>query len=137
MKTKKWMFILIAGMLGIAIFSVSVSAQSSYYKMNNIKMQYYINASRNAVNNNNLQEACVLARKAIQSNSWNKEAWSNYDDIVKRLVKSGQVKNFTLPKTLNNISASTPAQSTAPTPAPAPAQAAPAPSSNAGQYEGC
>jgi predicted ferric reductase len=135
MKTKKWMFILIAGMLGIAVFSVSVSAQSSYYKMNNIKMQYYINASRNAVKNNNLQEACVLARKAIQSNSWNKEAWSNYDDIVKRLVKSGQVKNFTLPKTLNNISASTPspAQSTAPSPA----QAAPTPSSSAGQYEGC
>ncbi len=135
MKTKKWMFILIAGMFGIAVFSVSVSAQSSYYKMNNIKMQYYINASRNAVNSNNLQEACVLARKAIQSNSWNKEAWSNYDDIVKRLVKSGQVKNFTLPKTLNNISASTPtsAQRTAPTPA----QAAPAPSSSAGQYEGC
>jgi cytoskeletal protein RodZ len=133
---KKLIFLLIVGLIGI--FSINLSAQNDYYKMDNIKTQYYINASRNAVNNNNLSQACVLARKAIQANSWSKKAWANYDDIVKRLVKSGKVKDFTMPQTLTSNTSKTvaPAQPAQAAPAPTPA-AAPSPSGGGSQYEGC
>ena len=140
MKTKKLIFI--AAIATIYIFSANLSAQDDYYKMNNIKSQYYISASRNAVSNNNLSQACILARKAVQANSWSKEAWANYDDIVKKLIKEGKVKDFNMPKTLNantpNAEVLPPASTPTPvqnnTPAPA---TSPSPSADAGQYEGC
>ncbi len=136
---KRLIFVLIVGAIGI--FSINLSAQKNYYKMDNIKTQYYINASRNAVNNNNLSQACILARKAIQANSWSKEAWANYDDIVKRLIKNGKVKDFTMPKTLNsNIlgipTLTSPKQSASVKSTPPPATA-PSPSAGGAQYEGC
>jgi len=135
MKTKK--LISIVTIATIYIFSANLSAQGDYHNMNNITSQYYIVASRNAVSNDNLSQACILARKAVQANSWNKEAWANYDDIVKKLIKEGKVKDFDMAKTLNaNISNSAltiaPTQNKTPTPV-----SSPSPSEDDGQYEGC
>ncbi len=126
MKIRK--LICIVAIATTCILSTNLSAQDDSYKMNNIKSQYYISASRNAVDNNNLSQACVLARKAVQANSWSRDAWANYDDIVKRLIKDGKVKDFNMPKTLNvnvsNTEVASPSTS-------------PSPSADAGQYEGC
>ena len=80
----------------VMLTGVTLSAQNrEYYRLDNIQTQHYISLSRDAVQKNNLTLACLYAKKAVQANAWSKVAWENYDDVVKRLVKSGKVADFT------------------------------------------
>ena len=118
--------VLIALVLLVAFGIIGANAQNRYYyKMDNIQAEHYIAASRNEVNKNNLSLACLYAKKAVQANSWSKKAWANYDDVVKRLINKGKVKDFNAPV------ATTPMA-----PPPTTAQA-PAPTDDGGMFEGC
>ena len=122
-KKTVWAIILL---LAVGILSINLPAQNRYYyKMDNIQAEHYIAASRNEVNKNNLSLACLYAKKAVQANSWSKKAWANYDDVVKRLINKGKVKDFNAPV------ATTPMA-----PPPTTAQA-PAPTDDGGMFEGC
>jgi len=113
--------VLIALVLLVAFGIIGANAQNRYYyKMDNIQAEHYIAASRNEVKNNNLSLACLYARKAVQANSWSKKAWANYDDVTKRLVNKGKVKDFNAP-----------VATTQPPPPPTTAQA-PAPTDDSG-----
>ncbi|WP_331774839.1 hypothetical protein [Sulfurospirillum sp. 1612] len=123
-KKTVWAIILL---LAVGILSINLPAQNRYYyKMDNIQAEHYISAARAEVQNNNLNLALTYAQKAVQANSWSKKAWDNYNDIVKKMVEAGGVKDFTAPV----------ADTMAP---PAEVQAqAPAPSDDDGsQFEGC
>ncbi|MDX1809299.1 MAG: hypothetical protein R3331_07145 [Sulfurospirillaceae bacterium] len=113
--------------LVVGILSINLPAQNRYYyKMDNIKAEHYINASRVEVQNNNLRLASIYAQKAVQANSWSKKAWANYNDIVKRMVAQGEVEDFNAP-VVNTPKNTTP-----------PAQAnTPVPDDGGSQFEGC
>jgi hypothetical protein len=79
----------------IGLFSSNLSAQNKQnYKMDNIGAKHYITISREEIDKNNLPLAKVYAKKAIQANSWNKEAWANYDDIVQKLADDGEIQPY-------------------------------------------
>jgi len=119
--------VLIALVLLVAFGIIGANAQNRYYyKMDNIQTEHYIAASRDEVNNNNLSLACLYARKAVQANTWSKKAWANYDDVVKRLIAKGGVKDFSAPV------------ATTPMAEPVEEAQAPAPADDGGgQFEGC
>lgn len=126
-KTTVWAIILL---LIAGILSINLPAQNRYYyKMDNIQAEHYIEASRNEVKNNNLSLACLYARKAVQANSWSKKAWANYDDVVKRLINKGKVKDFTAPVATTPIAPPPTAQAQAPTPTSS--------DDSGSQFEGC
>lgn len=126
----KKVLIVFSVLLALSIVNVTLSAQNRYdYKMDNIQAKHYIDASRLEVKKNNLSMACAYAKKAVQANSWSKEAWANYDDIVKRLINKGKVRNYKdSPNTVEAVSVQAPA------PAPSPTPKA---SSGASLFEGC
>ncbi len=133
MKKRLITLVLIAA---LGVFAINLLAQNrDFYKMDNIQAEHYINASRTEVNKNNLSLACTYARKAVQANSWSQKAWANYDDVVKRLINKGKVKNFT--GSVGSIAAPAPVAKKVAAPSPAPAPSAPAANAAGGQFEGC
>lgn len=114
MKIKKLSILLFISVF--YIFSVTSLAQNResrrYYKLDTIQTQHYINMSREEVSKHNLSLARLYAQKALESNVWSKRAWNNYNDIIKRLVKNGQIKDFAA--RLNNKSISITSSNNAP-----------------------
>ncbi len=109
MKIKKLsilLFVSIFCILNIALFAQNKESKE-YYKVDTIQTQHYIIMSRKEIGKHNLSLARLYAQKALESNVWSKRAWENYNDIIKRLVKNGQIKNFAAmfnKKTSSNIS---------------------------------
>ncbi len=95
MKKEKLIIATLISIAVIGIFSSNLSAQNKQdYKMDEIGAKHYITISREEIDKNNLPLAKVYAKKAIQANTWSKEAWANYDDIVQKLADDGEIQPY-------------------------------------------
>jgi hypothetical protein len=106
-----------------AFLATLATAQTPhYYKLDNVQTQHYLELSKEELKNNNLSLARLYAQKAVQANAWNKAAWQNYDNILHKLIKSGEYDKFGSKTNMlpHNKAA-----------------AIPSPSEGSSQYEGC
>ena len=95
MKPAKIISLFAAILIGIGLFSISLSAQNRQeYRMNKAECAHYVKLSREMVEKNNLQLAKVYAMKAVQANPWEKAAWAAYNDVIQRLADDGDIKDF-------------------------------------------
>lgn len=78
-------------------FGVLYAANQQEYQMNRAEAKRNIEISRKLVHEDNYVLARTYAKKAIQANPWDKEAWSNYDSIVQALADLGEIPEFGAP----------------------------------------
>ncbi len=86
---RRWiLFIVLSCFLGFAFSSPkSLAFQSQYYKMNKQKSEEYIQLSQDAFLAQDYYRATLYAKRAIQEDPWNKDAWENYENILVKVTK--------------------------------------------------
>lgn len=85
---KKWISLSVAAIfLSLSLgLSKPSACQSEYYKMNEAKCAKYIELSQEALAENDYYEATLYAKRAIQEDPWNRNAWINYNNIIVKIT---------------------------------------------------
>jgi len=85
---RRWIGLSVAAIFMSFTFGLSKpsACQSEYYKMNEAKCEKYIELSQEALSENDYYGATLYAKRAIQEDPWNKNAWINYNSIIVKIT---------------------------------------------------
>ncbi|GEM_PF-2873119 len=84
---KKLIFIIAGAMILSALSNLPIKATAGgYYTYNKALCARYLKLSHQALQNKNYARAKLFAKKAIQSDVFNRTAWLNYDLIVAKMA---------------------------------------------------
>ncbi len=90
---KKLILIIAAAVLLSALSNMPIKAAAgNYYTYNKVLCARYLNMSHQALKMKDYARAKLFAMKAIQSDTFNKTAWADYDLIVAKMA-GGKIKS--------------------------------------------
>lgn len=92
---KKSILLILSIMMGLFFMLSNSSAKNiQEYNTNKAQCEKFIELSRKALEDDNLPLALAYAKKAVQSDTWNKFAWANYNDIVQQMADNGDIEEY-------------------------------------------
>jgi len=113
---KKIVFIISVAIILSALTGLSIKTKAGgYYTYNKVLCAKYLRFSHEALKNKDYARAKLFAKKAIQSDVFNRTAWLNYDHIVAKMA-GGKLAMHPHNVTVKSKSLAKPQQTQSPAP---------------------